>query len=106
MSEKVILHGTLIDGNGGEPVKDSAIFVSGDYIDEVTVFDPAADYSNLEVIDATGKYIIPGLIEGHAHIGGHPKFIPTLQKSLRWGMIIYGMQAKTRLVQRMVGVMA
>lgn len=86
MSKKVILHGTLIDGNGGEPVKDSAIWIAGDYIEAVGVFDPSADYSDVEIIDATGKFIIPGLIEGHAHIGGHPRFIQILQKSLRWGI--------------------
>ena len=46
MGKKVILHGTLIDGNGGEPIQDSAIWVSGDYIEEVSVYDPSADYSD------------------------------------------------------------
>ena len=82
---KVILHGTLIDGNGGTPVPDSAIVIEGDYI---TAVGTAADISipdDTQVIDATGKFIIPGLIEGHAHYGGYG-CIPILQKSLQRGI--------------------
>ena len=82
---KVILHGTLIDGNGGTPVSDSAIVIEGDYI---TAVGTAADISipeGAQVIDATGKFIIPGLIEGHAHYGGYG-CIPILQKSLQRGI--------------------
>ncbi len=82
---KVILHGTLIDGNGGVPVEDSCIVVDGDYISQVGKCGEVQYPQDAEIIDATGKYIIPGLIEGHAHYGGYG-CIPILQKSLQRGI--------------------
>lgn len=85
MGKKVILHGTLIDGNGGTPVEDSCIVVDGERIAAVGKFGQVAYPQDAEIIDATGKYIIPGLIEGHAHFTGYAS-IPTLQKSLQRGI--------------------
>ncbi len=82
---KVILHGTLIDGNGGTPVEDSCIVVDGELISQVGQFGEIQYPQDAEVIDATGKYIIPGLIEGHAHFGGYG-CIPMLQRSLQRGI--------------------
>src|SRR5579884_2826213 len=59
----VIQGGTLIDGNGGAPVPNSVIVVQGNRITAVgragQVQVPAGAY----VIDATGKWITPGLID-------------------------------------------
>lgn len=84
-SKKVILHGTLIDGNGGAPLTDSCIIIDGEYIDAVGKFGQLDYPHDAEIIDASGKYIIPGLIEGHAHFGGYG-CIPVLQKSLQRGI--------------------
>lgn len=85
MKRKLILHGTLIDGNGGTPVSDSYILIEGDYIKAVGRAEELKVPENVEIIDASGKYIIPGLIEGHAHYGGYG-CIPILQKSLQRGI--------------------
>lgn len=85
MKRKLILHGTLIDGNGGTPVSDSYILIEGDYIKAVGRAEALKIPENVEIIDASGKYIIPGLIEGHAHYGGYG-CIPILQKSLQRGI--------------------
>lgn len=84
-SKKVILHGTLIDGNGGTPVEDSCIVIDGEYIVAVGKCSELDVPQEAEIIDASGKYIIPGLIEGHAHFGGYG-CIPLLQKSLQRGI--------------------
>ena len=59
----VIQGGTLIDGNGGAPVPNSVIVVQGNRITAVgragQIQAPAGAY----VIDATGKFITPGLID-------------------------------------------
>lgn len=59
----VIQGGTLIDGNGGAPVPNSVIVIQGNRITAVgragQVQVPAGAY----VIDATGKWITPGLID-------------------------------------------
>lgn len=84
-SKKVILHGTLIDGNGGTPVEDSCIVIDGEHIVAVGKCGELDVPQDAEIIDASGKYIIPGLIEGHAHFGGYG-CIPLLQKSLQRGI--------------------
>jgi imidazolonepropionase-like amidohydrolase len=62
-----IVGGTLIDGNGGAPVPDTAIVVRGERIvavgrePEVTI--PRAAYR----VDARGKTVLPGLWDVHAH---------------------------------------
>ncbi len=82
---KVILHGTLIDGNGGTPVTDSCIVVDGEYISQVGKVGEVPYPQDAEIIDATGKFIIPGLIEGHCHNGGYAG-MTILQKSLQRGI--------------------
>jgi imidazolonepropionase-like amidohydrolase len=37
-------------------------------------------------IDACGRTVMPGLIEGHAHVGGDPKAVQTLRLSLQRGI--------------------
>ena len=71
MDKKLILHGTLIDGNGGTPLEDSAILIFGERIEKVCAFSEMENIEDAEIIDASGKYIIPGLIEGHAHTTGY-----------------------------------
>lgn len=81
----VLLHATLIDGNGGAPVENSCILVEGERIAAVGKCGEFPIPEDAERIDATGKWIIPGLIEGHAHYGGYG-CIPILQKSLQRGI--------------------
>jgi imidazolonepropionase-like amidohydrolase len=53
--------GTLIDGNGGPPVANATVLVQGDHI---TAVGPAAQIripDHATVIDASGKFILPGL---------------------------------------------
>ncbi len=60
--------GKLIDGNGGAPLPDAVILVDGERIVQVG---PAAQVtvpSDAEVFDATGKTVLPGLIDAHVHI--------------------------------------
>ena len=72
----VIRNGTLIDSNGGPPVDNHAIVVEGNRITSVGPV-PAGmnleDTDKVRVIDATGQWIMPGLIDGHCHLSfGQP----------------------------------
>lgn len=59
---------TLIDGRGGVPARDSAIFVNDGRI--IWVGDAAQAPSTADsVVDLAGKFVIPGLIDTHVHIG-------------------------------------
>jgi imidazolonepropionase-like amidohydrolase len=64
----VIRHGTLIDGAGRPAVANEAIVVEGNRIrslgrlpEDVRIDDQDA----VRLIDATGQWIMPGLIDGH-----------------------------------------
>jgi len=61
----------LIDGCGGEPLKDAVLVVENDTI----IFAGKADNykipSGVQVIDLAGKTIIPGLIDCHIHMDLH-----------------------------------
>lgn len=59
---------TLIDGTGAPPRPETTILVRGGRVSEV-VSDSDADVSGAAtVIDAAGKYVIPGLADMHVHL--------------------------------------
>src|SRR5919106_3501899 len=69
-SPTLFLNASLIDGNGGEPVRDAAVRVEGN---KITHVGKATDWGenpdgNQRVIDLGGKTLMPGLTEGHFHI--------------------------------------
>ena len=67
----VIRNGTLIDGSGAPAVVNTAVVVQGNRIASVGEL-PAGinleDTGNVDLIDATGRWIMPGLIDGHCHL--------------------------------------
>ncbi len=72
----VILNGTTIDGTGGPPTTGEAIVIESNHIRSVG---PVPGDLNLEdpgqvrVIDASGQWVMPGLIDGHCHLSfGQP----------------------------------
>ncbi len=87
MSErKAVVHGLLIDGDGGEPVPDSVVVISGTCIEAVGRSGEVPVPDGAEVIDATGKTVLPGIIEGHAHVGGDANAQRVLRLSLQRGI--------------------
>ena len=63
----VIEGGTLIDGNGGAPLRDSAIVLTGNKITSIGRKGQLKYPPNAQVISADGKFIIPGLIDSHGY---------------------------------------
>ncbi|HWB96765.1 MAG TPA: amidohydrolase family protein, partial [Bryobacteraceae bacterium] len=61
--------GTLIDGTGAAPVKDARILIRDGVIKGVWSGDKGGQSvpAGVPVVDATGKYLIPGLIDSHVH---------------------------------------
>lgn len=66
----VIEGGTLIDGNGGQPIRDALIIIRDNRIDTVTTRDGAKIPRNAKVLNAGGKFIVPGLMDAHVHYAG------------------------------------
>src|SRR5438128_2388571 len=71
----VIQNGTLIDGSGQAPVANDALVIRGNRISSVGPLpaDVRLEDRDVEVIDATGQWILPGLIDAHVHLSyGYP----------------------------------
>lgn len=63
-----LVGGTLIDGSGNQPLSDSVVLISGSMIQAVGAKSTLKLVKNAEVIDVSGKWILPGFIDCHAHI--------------------------------------
>ena len=72
----VILNGTLIDGAGSAPAPNEALVVDGTRIRSLGRLPGDVDLrdaQHVEVIDASGQWIMPGLIDAHTHLSyGYP----------------------------------
>ncbi|MGH9753635.1 MAG: amidohydrolase family protein [Blastocatellia bacterium] len=66
----VITGATLIDVGAGEALKDSVIVIEGERIKQVGKAGAVDIPPSARVIDARGKWIIPGLMDMHSHISG------------------------------------
>ncbi len=64
---KVIEGGTLIDGTGGAPIPSAVLVIEENRITTIAQRGALQYPPGAQVIDATGKYILPGLIEMHIH---------------------------------------
>src|SRR5581483_8877923 len=63
----VLQVGTLIDGNGGEPIKDAVIVIDGERIQAVGKNGTVKVPAGAQIIQLKDKTVIPGLIDTHAH---------------------------------------
>src|SRR3972149_5466436 len=62
----VIRGARLIDGNGGKPIDDATIIIEGTRFSRVVA--GKADFpKEARVIEASGKTVLPGLIDNHVH---------------------------------------
>src|SRR5438132_1251812 len=72
----VVRNGTLIDGSGRPSSRNEAIVIEGNRIKSVGALPPDValeDRRSVEVIEAGGQWIMPGLIDAHSHVSyGYP----------------------------------
>lgn len=67
-NQHIALQGaTLIDGRGGEPVKNSCVIIRGDRIESVGSMESLDIPPGVEVVDVSGLTLLPGLIDAHYH---------------------------------------
>ena len=67
---------TLVDGNGGEAVKDAMVIVRGNMIEFAGKRGDGEVPDGAETIDLTGATILPGLIDAHYHNGNSTTMPP------------------------------
>jgi imidazolonepropionase-like amidohydrolase len=87
---KALVGGTLIDGYGGAPLRNSVIIIDGERIRAVGQVGTLAVPAGAEVISTEGMSVLPGLWDMHVHlmINGHgdyahwDKTYPPLQESV------------------------
>jgi imidazolonepropionase-like amidohydrolase len=73
---KALVGGTLIDGNGGRPIRNSVIIIEGERIKAVGQVGALSVPRGAEVISTEGMSILPGLWDMHVHlmINGHADY--------------------------------
>jgi len=64
----VIKAGLLIDGRGGDPIRDALLLVEGKTIKAVGPTGGIEIPKGAEIVDASDKTVMPGLIDCHVHI--------------------------------------
>src|ERR1700730_6427744 len=63
----VVDHATIIDGTAKPAIKNGAIVIQGERIQQIGTRGNIKPGPGTIVIDATGKFVIPGLIDAHVH---------------------------------------
>ena len=66
----VITHATVIDATGAPPQRNSTVLIDGTQISAVGPDSSLEIPTGARVIDATGKFLIPGLADMHIHLMG------------------------------------
>ena len=68
-----LVGGTLIDGNGGPPIRNSVILVDGERISAIGTVDSKPVPAGYQVISTEGMSVLPGLWDMHVHtmLNGH-----------------------------------
>jgi imidazolonepropionase-like amidohydrolase len=72
-----IVGATIIDGNGGPPLTEATIVVSDGRITDIGPKSSIEVAPGAQVIDGTGKYVMPGLVDTNVHMSplrGQPTF--------------------------------
>ena len=73
---KALVGGTLIDGFGGRPIRNSVVIVEGERISAVGQVGSLSVPAGAEVISTEGMTVLPGLWDMHVHlmINGHSDY--------------------------------
>lgn len=73
---KALVGGTLVDGFGSDPIKNSVVIIEGEKIKSVGTIDNTPIPENAEVISTEGMTVLPGLWDMHVHtmINGHADY--------------------------------
>src|SRR5262245_37207391 len=81
----VLNRATLIDGTGAAPQREVAIVLEQGRIRDIA---PAAGFAApaaATVVDLSGKFVVPGIINGHGHVGPPPRD-PQLRQYALYGV--------------------
>ena len=81
----VLTHATLIDGTGAPAQRDVTIVIENGRIRDIGPSAAVAAPANAAVVDLSGKFVVPGIINGHGHVGPPPRD-PQLRQYALYGV--------------------
>ena len=84
-ADLAIINGDIVNVYTGEVVKGASVLIKGDKIAYVGEDAGKSIGRATKVIDAAGKTLIPGLIDGHAHIDGQYSISEILRYAIKGG---------------------
>ena len=64
----VLTHGTVIVGDGAEPLPDASVVLAGERILDVVQGRTPDVPGTVAAIDISGSFVMPGLIDAHCHM--------------------------------------
>ena len=73
-SPVALVGGTLIDGTGAAPIRNSVVLIRGERIERIGTTESVAIGPDYERISTEGMTVMPGMWDLHVHLmyGGHP----------------------------------
>lgn len=94
-----ILNATLIDGSGGEPMENATILIKNQTVDCIGDCEIP---ENSQIIDASSKFIMPGLIDTHVHYSTNgwidsfpiPGFVPDVGEKYPYKEVLNDLKNK------------
>jgi imidazolonepropionase-like amidohydrolase len=78
-SDLRIDHVTIVSPERSGPMRDATVYIHGERITSIGRGNQSA--KGVEVIDGTGLYLSPGLIDSHVHTGGVPGMGPAQERA-------------------------
>jgi imidazolonepropionase-like amidohydrolase len=81
----VITHASLIDGTGAPPQPDTEVVMENGRIRDIGPSGAIVVPAGATVVDATGKFVLPGIINAHGHVGP-PARDPQLRQYALYGV--------------------
>ena len=85
MKKQAIIGSTIISGTGSEPLRNGTILIQDGKIGEVGKADQIKLGPDVERIDATGKFTMPGIIDSHVHVTPNQDVPNDIRINLRVG---------------------
>jgi imidazolonepropionase-like amidohydrolase len=84
-AQTAITHATLIDGSGAPPQSDITVVMERGHISAIGPSPSVAIPAGAAVIDGAGKFVLPGIINAHGHVGPPPRD-PQLRQYALYGV--------------------
>src|SRR6185436_16053419 len=79
-----LTHATVIDGTGAAPRRDVTIVMENGRIREMVPSSAGAVPAGAAVRDLTGRFVVPGIINAHGHVGANAE--PQLRQYALYGV--------------------